>query len=143
MEKKRKVNHKKNSKQKVSKKKNVKHEVIQNIWKKIYKYFTKKNITYVVLILIDLILVLCFARRNVVHYVKYNGSKRMIGRMRYLLFGRNYINLILTTFMYFYFLGMNRFFLKERNTKKFIILLFCLIIVVNFVLFFLFTKRVF
>ena len=66
-----------------------------------------------------------------------------VSKTSYLLFGRNYINLIITIFFYLYICLINRFFLKRKNTKRFLWWLLIGIIFLNLVLFFCFTRKIY
>ena len=106
-------------------------------------FFTKVNVTYSILFLLDIILVIYSARKNIVNYVTVLDEDVFVSKTRYLFFGRNYINLIITSFFYLYICLMNRFFLQRKNTKKFLVLLLVILVILNLILFFLFTKRVY
>ena len=122
---------------------NIKEKKKFNKSEMVAKIFTKVNITYFVLFLIDIIFAICFARQNVVHYVVVLKHEIFVSKTRYLLFGRNYINLILIAFFYLYICLVNKFFLRRKNTKKFLLLLFISLSILNILLFFIFTKRVY
>ena len=107
------------------------------------KYLTKINITYFFVFLVDIIMVVLMARRNVVNYVSIFDEEIFVSKTRYLLFGRNYINLVIIAFFYIYTCLINKFFLKLKNSKKFLISLFIILVLVNMLLFFLFTKKVY
>ena len=144
-------NEKKEIKKKVSKKKsttklNNKDKVVEKIDKKkidFKSYLTKTNITYFVLLLLDIVLVIYMARKNIVNYIVISDVEVFVSKTRYLLWGRNYINLIIILFFYIYTCLVNKFFLKRKNTKKFLIWLFGILVVVNVLLFILFTKKVY
>lgn len=109
-----------------------------------FKSLTKKElISYISLFLVDVILVIFCAKQNIVHYVDYGDMNFFVSKTRYLLWGRNYVNLIIITFFYIYGCVMNRFFLQRRNTKKFLIWFLVSLLVVNVILFLIFTKRVY
>lgn len=107
------------------------------------KVFSKRNITYLVLLLLDISLVIYVARKNIVNYVEFGGYDLFVGEKKILFLGRNYINVIITVFFYAYFCMMNRFFLKQKNTKRFLFILFFGLVILNGVLFYLFVKRVY
>lgn len=107
------------------------------------KYLTKINITYFFIFLVDIIMVILMARRNVVNYVSIFDEEIFVSKTRYLLFGRNYINLVITAFFYIYTCFVTKFFLNLKNKKKFLILLFIILSLVNMLLFFFFTKKVY
>ena len=103
------------------------------------KSFVLKNILF----LIDIILVIYVARKNVVNYVKISDQKIFVSDTKNLLVGRNYITLVVTGFFYLYFCIIHRFFFHEKNTKKFLVTSFFVLLILNCLLFFLFTKRVY
>lgn len=107
------------------------------------KYFTKVNITYFVFFLIDIILVIYLARGNKVNYVLMLDEEIFLSKTKYLLWGRNYVNVIVTTFFYIYGCLLNKFYLKRTNTKKFLLWLLAILLIVNILLFIIFTKRIY
>lgn len=123
---------------KKGKKSNHKSELT---WKE--KIFTKKYITYFIVLLIDIIFIYYVAKKNIVNYAVLSGKYILIGDSKKLIFGRNYISIIVTVFFYGYYCLMNHFFLHEKNTKKFLLILFLVLVCVNFLFFFLFTTRVY
>lgn len=109
----------------------------------IKKFATKVNVTYFILFLLDIILVIYSARKNIVNYVTIADQDIFVSKTRYLLLGRNYINLIITGFFYVYICVINRFLLQKKITKKFLGWLLVVLVILNLLLFFLFTKRVY
>ena len=107
------------------------------------KHLTKVNITYFFLFLFDILLVVYLARKNVINYVLVFDEKIFISKTKYLLWGRNYVNLIVIAFVYIYGCVLNRFFLKRRNTKNFLLWLLIILFILNILLFIIFTKRVY
>lgn len=107
------------------------------------KYLTKVNITYFILVLLDIILVIYLARQNIVNYVKISDVEVFVSKTRYLLWGRNYVNLIAIAFFYIYTCLVNKFFLGRKNDKKFLLWLLVGLVVLNVLLFIIFTKRVY
>lgn len=107
------------------------------------KYLTKTNITYFVFFLIDIILVIYLARGNRVNYVLIFDEEIFVSKTKYLLWGRNYVNVIATSFFYIYGCLLNKFYLKRKNTKKFLISLLAILLIVNVLLFIIFTKRIY
>lgn len=109
-----------------------------------FRNLTKREvISYGILFLVDIVLVIFCARQNVVHYVDYGEIDFFVSKTRYLLWGRNYVNLIIIAFFYIYGCVMNRFFLQRKNTKKFLIWFLVSLLVINVTLFLIFTKRVY
>ena len=109
-------------------------------WKNL---FTKKNITFFILFLLDILLVIYSANKNIVNYVTISNQDIFVSKTKYLLWGRNYINIIITAFFYLYICLINRFFLNRKNTKKFLIWLLVILVLLNMVLFCIFTKRIY
>ena len=107
------------------------------------KYLTKVNITYFIFFLIDIILVIYLARGNRVNYVLIFDEEIFVSKTKYLLWGRNYVNVIVTAFFYIYGCLLNRFYLKRKNTRKFLLSLLGVLLVVNVLLFIIFTKRIY
>lgn len=107
------------------------------------RFITKVNVTYFILFLLDIGLVIYFARQNIVNYVTVWNQDIFVSKTKYLLFGRNYINLIIIGFFYLYICLINRFFLKRKNTKRFLGWLLVILAGLNIGLFVLFTKRVY
>lgn len=119
--------------------KDVKKEKKKNL----KSLFTKTNVTFLILFLLNIILVIYSARKNVVNYVTISNQDIFVSKTRYLLWGRNYINIIITVFFYLYICVINHFFLGRKNTRKFLVSLFFILIILNILLFFLFTKRIY
>lgn len=107
------------------------------------KLFTKVNIIYLFVFLCDIILVIFCAMRNKVHYVTILHKDIFVGKTKYLIFGRNYVNLIITIFFYLYVLFINKFFLKKKNSLGLMIGLFIGVFVLNIILFFIFSKKIY
>ena len=121
--------------------KNTIFEILKKIdWSKI---LTKVNITYFVLVVLDIVLVIYMARQNVVNYVVILDQEIFVSKTKYLLFGRNYINLIIMTFIYIYTCLIAKFFLKKKITRKFLGCLLVGIFIFNILLFFIFTRKVY
>lgn len=116
------------------------HEEKESFWKKV---FIKRNIIYFIILVFDIILVIYSARKNRVHYVEILGENIFIGETKTLLVGRNYITLIITVFFSCYVYALNHFFFKGKNTKKFVMGLFFFLLLLNAILFFVFTNRIY
>ena len=121
----------------VQKKKNPKNQT------KIKKYITKDNIFYFVLLLIDVSIIIYSARHNYANYVTINNEKVFIGKTKNMLFGRNYIVIITTLFIYVYTLLSNKILLHKENKKEYIIKYGILLLLLNITLFYIFTKRIY
>ena len=98
-----------------------KNNNISKYIKKLKKCLTKTNITYITILLLDIILTIYLARQNMVNYAVVLDEEIFISKTRYLLLGRNYINLITTSFFYIYLCIINKFYLHNKNTKKFLL----------------------
>ena len=107
------------------------------------KFINKVSITYFFVFLCDIVLVILCAMKNKVHYVSFFNENIFVGNTRDMLLGRNFVNIIITLFFYIYFLVMNHFFLRRKNTKKFMIWMFVLFVFVNCLLFYIFTKKIY
>ena len=121
----------------VQKKKNPKKQP------KIKKFINKDNIFYFVLLLIDISIIIYSARHNYANYVTINRKKVFIGKTKNILFGRNYIVLITTLFIYVYTLLSNKILLHKENKKEYIIKYGILLLLLNITLFYIFTKRIY
>lgn len=105
---------------------------------------TKQNITYFILLILDIIIIIYSARHNYANYVSINQEKSIfVGDSKDLLFGKNYITLITTIFFFVYTLLLNKALFHKKNTKKFILLFLTVLLILNITLFFIFTKRVY
>lgn len=103
----------------------------------------KMFIVYIILLVLDLGLIIYAARGNVVNIVNINGRDMYVGEFKNLLFGRNYVSLVITLFIYLYFMVVDKFFLKNKfNIKKYLLVLICLILF-NILMFYLFVNRVY
>lgn len=107
------------------------------------KYLTKTNITYFILLILDIFVVIYSARQNIVNYIIVLDEEIFVSKVRYLLWGRNYINIFIIAFFYIYTCIVNRYFLQRKNTKKFLFWLFIVLVVLNVLLFALFTRKVY
>ena len=107
------------------------------------KYLNKVNVTYFLLFLFDVVLVIYLARKNIINYVEVLEEEILVGKMKYLFLGRNYINVVVILFFYIYICLINRFFLHRKNTVKFLLLSLVVLVILNILLFILFSKRVY
>lgn len=105
--------------------------------------FSKKNIIYFIIFILDMGLVIYFARKNVVNCVVISDKTIVVGGNNRLLFGKNYITLVVTFFFYVYICLINKVIFKEKKNEIFYVLLFLVLILLNIGLFYLFTKRVY
>lgn len=123
---------------KVSKKKTNKKEKLN-----LKKYITKQNIIYLIIAISDIFLIIYSARKNMINYVKIENKKMYLGAKTNLIFGRNYISLVTTLVVYIYTLLINKvYFKKKTNIKNYIIFLI-LLLLLNCLIFYIFTNRVY
>ena len=123
---------------KVSKKKTNKKEKLN-----LKKYITKQNIIYLIIAISDIFLIIYSARKNMINYVKIENKKMYLGAKANLIFGRNYISLVTTLVVYIYTLLINKvYFKKKTNIKNYIIFLI-LLLLLNCLIFYIFTNRVY
>ena len=120
-----------------------KNNNISKYIKKLKKYLTKTNITYITILLLDIILTKYLARQNMVNYAVVLDEEIFISKTRYLLLGRNYINLITTSFFYIYLCIINKFYLHNKNTKKILLYSLLILTITNITLFIIFTKKIY
>lgn len=107
------------------------------------KIFSREFIIYFFLFIIDIVLIIYVARRNVVNYVIINGHRYLIGEWKNLFLGRNYVSLFVTLFTYSYFCLVNYFFLQKKRTKRFLAGLMVGLLTFNLLLFYWFTYRIY
>lgn len=123
---------------KVSKKKKNKKQKLN-----LKKYITKQNIIYLIIAISDIFLIIYSARKNMINYVKIENKKMYLGAKTNLIFGRNYISLVTTLVVYTYTLLINKvYFKKKTNIKNYIIFLI-LLLLLNCLIFYIFTNRVY
>ena len=123
---------------KVSKNKTNKKEKLN-----LKKYITKQNIIYLIIAISDIFLIIYSARKNMINYVKIENKKMYLGAKANLIFGRNYISLVTTLVVYTYTLLINKvYFKKKTNIKNYIIFLI-LLLLLNCLIFYIFTNRVY
>ena len=110
------------------------------------KYFIIKNkvkLISLILFLFDVFLIMYVGRKNVANYASVNGEEIFIGKTRNLLFGRNYVTIVVSLFIYIYGLIINKFIIKKKFSIKKLILIFGLILIFNMIMFYLFTRKVY
>ena len=104
----------------------------------------KRNIFYLILLVIDIIIIIYSARHNYVNYVTLDNTEPfLLSDKKDLFFGKNYITIITTLFFYIYTLLCNKILFHQKNKKSFTIGLFIFILLLNLILFFIFTKRIY
>lgn len=106
---------------------------------------SKENITYASLLIIDIFIIIYSAKKNYANYVSLAGSKNTyIGdNSLHLILGKNYITLIITAFFCIYICLLNKIILKKKNTKKFITILLLSLLIINCILFYAFTNKIY
>ncbi len=129
-------------KEKQNSPKNKKKE--KNNTKNIFESKTAQIIIYLILLIVDITIVIYCARRNYANYVSIKEiGEIFVGNTKNLLFGRNYITLIITFFFFVYALLCNKFLFNKKTTKKNIILTIIFLLILNITLFYIFTKKIY
>ena len=103
----------------------------------------KKIIIYSIIMLIDIIMIFLFAKRNILHFVVVGNKKVNVSGTNRMLFGKNYITLIVTFFLYIYICMINKVVFKEKKKELFYVILFLGLIIINILLFVICSKRVY
>ena len=104
----------------------------------------KKSLLFVVgLIIIDILLIIWSANDNYCNYVRTDDGVHLVGDTKNLLFGRNYIGLIITLFVYIYGLLVNKVMIKEKVSIKLLVVIFIMLFLFNMLLFYLFVNKVY
>ena len=113
---------------------------INNIKEKL----TKQNLFYLLISLIDISFIIYFARHNYANYVTSEIEGTFyVGDSKDLLFGKNYIVIVFTLFIYIYIILAKKIFFHLKQSPKSMIKLFILLFLINILLFFIFTKRIY
>ena len=98
----------------------------------------------IILTLIDISIIIYSAKHNYVNYVSLPGKgKILIGTTKNIVFGRNYITLIVTCFICIYTFICNKYLFNIKNTKKRVLLTILFYLIINLVLFYLFTNKIY
>jgi len=106
--------------------------------------YKKVIVTYSILLLIDIIMTIYFAKHNYVNYVSLpRNEKILVSKTQKLLFGRNYITIIISLFFYIYTLLCNKYIFKIKNNKKIIISTLIFYLILNISLFYIFTNKIY
>ena len=126
---------KNNNKNKLMKKR--KEKLKENIIK------NKNILVLIVLLIIDIVLIIYVAKENVSHYVNVNGKDIFIGKTKNLLLGRNYITVVVSVFIYLYGLLINKVMLGNKINIKKLVLIFIGILILNMIVFCIFTNRIY
>ena len=102
-----------------------------------------QKIIYIILLIIDITIVTYCARHNYINYVSLNETGTIIiGNTKNLLFGRNYITIIITLFFFIYTLLCNKLLFNKKTTKKNMLITIIFLLILNIILFYIFTKRI-
>ena len=131
---------------KIEKKRYARRKIHFDLFRKqdfVHRVFTKANIIYFWIGLFDVICVVGCARYNKAQYFKLLGNDYFVGTTKYLVFGRNYVNVIITLFFYIYFLLIRKFILKRKNEKMIVIGVFLILFVINIILFSCFSAKIY
>lgn len=108
------------------------------------KKISLPQVLYIILTIIDIVIIIYSARHNYANYATINKKESFfVGDAKDLLFGKNYISLIVSLFFFCYTLLLNKFLFHKKSTKLGILKLFILIFFINTILFFCFTKRIY
>ena len=108
------------------------------------KYLTKENVIYMLIAIADIMIIIYTAKKNIINYVTIENNKPIyLGNKHNLFLGRNYITLFTTFIVYIYTLILNRFYFKKQIPIKYLILVLLLILLVNCIIFYLFTTKVY
>lgn len=108
------------------------------------KYLTKENIIYLLVIIVNIAIIIYAARNNFINYVTLENQKPIyLGAKHNLFLGRNYITLVTTIIVYIYLIILKKFYFKHKINIKYLILMLFFIFILNSILFYLFTKKVY
>ena len=118
-----------------------KSSIIERV--KIFIKEKKLNLIYLILLILDIGLIIWCAKDNYANYANVDGKSYFIGKTRHLLFGRNYVGLIITGFIYFYSILINKFIMKKKSTIKMLIVVLLGLLVFNMLLFYIFTNKIY
>ena len=111
--------------------------------KKTNKIINKQNIIYSLIVLIDILIIIYVARHNYINYVTIENKSFYLGNKRNLFLGRNYITLFTTVIVYLYFLLINKYYFHKRINIKYLILILLGLLLINCLIFYLFTIKVY
>ena len=130
---------------KIIKKKKSKNVECNKKFENVKSFIIKnKNILMVsILFVIDLVLIIWFAKENYANYAKVKDELIFVGDTKNLLFGRNYIGLIVTLFIYFYGIIVSKFLCRNKLNIKWLVGCFIVILLFNMLMFYLFTNKIY
>ena len=105
---------------------------------------TPSKIIFLLIYMIDVIIIIYFAGNNKAQYVlSKSGKSIFIGDTKNLLFGRKYISLVTTFFFFSYICLLKKMLLRKKMTLNFIAKVFFSLLLINEILFLVFTKRIY
>ena len=110
------------------------------------KNFIIKNKNIIIgicLLIMDILLIIYVANSNAVNYVNVNGEEIFVGKTRNLLFGRNYITLVVSAFIFLYGLLINKVVVRKKISIKQMLFILVGVLIFNMILFCIFTNRVY
>lgn len=111
---------------------------------KIKLKLNKQQVFNLIVIIINIVIIIYFANKNIANYVKINNqNKEFIGTTTNLIFGRNYITLITASFFTIYTLLSNKVLFNKKQSLKEIPKTFLFYLILNILLFITFTKKVY
>ena len=144
-----KTNPKPKSKSNVKKSNNNKSKVTKNKPNKEEKKFniksiiTKERVIYMIILISDFALLIYAARQNIINYISVDNKTFYLGKKTNLFFGRNYITLVVTTIVYLYLIVINKFWFNKKINIKYLILSLLILLIINSLVFYLFTIKVY
>lgn len=103
----------------------------------------KRIILMIVLLIINIVISIWCAKGNYVNYASLDGKDILISDTKYLVFGRNYVGLIITLFVFCYSVLIDRFIFKNKINKKILVSWFVSLFLLNILLFSLFTNKIY
>lgn len=137
------IEHQKNNNLTSKKQKNIQKIRFNKFLAIIKNKITKKNILYLVLLILDIAIIIYSARYNFANYISMGTKTIFVGETKNLLFGKNYISLITTIFFFSYICIINKFLFHQKINKKFVLSLLIFLLILNISLFYIFTKKVY
>ena len=118
--------------------------MVKGSHKKFFRNFlNRKCVTYFLIVFFDVLMVIYCACQNKVQYVKMFGKDIFVGKSKDMFFGKNYINIIIIIFFSIYLLAIRKGLFHKKFTKKSLVITFCGFFLINLILFYIFTKRVY
>lgn len=129
------------SKKAVKKKKEKDRVILLKLKRKILD--NKNKLILLILLIIDVGLIIYVASDNAVNYVNVNGEEIFVGQTKNVLFGRNYVTLVISAFIYLYGLLLNKMILQKKISKKLLLFILIGILLFNMILFCIFTNKVY